>query len=466
MKRMGRKMPAMLLCAVLLIGLLSSAALAEDEAVPLCSVAKGDSVIFAPKSGKLEDQNLIIGGTVGSQMKQVLNSTTNTYLLYKVTASTVYRYTYKNGKKTEVETYKDVFSITNAGNTYICASVRFNNNQISDDYDNVGVEYYQNSTGWIQTSMGKALYATEAGEVGFTFKLSGNHGSVDLTGEQNESSVRFSPEGGTFTEPQTVTLSCPAGWSILYTTDGSNPGLDSFAGQLIGNQYTSPITVDNTMTIKAVTYKAKINEFGYPDPYLGYTVSDIVEQTYTISQPVLSVNAPTFDPSSGTYTMAQQVAISCETEDAVIHYTTDGTEPTPESPVYTGLITISEDTTLRAVAMKEGLADSLVVTEEYVIHAPGFDLPGSGTEADPWQIMSGMYLNVMPEGWYEVKDSDDSQPTDRRQRKRESGSRRGYDPDRFAGHQRVLGQQPDNLWQRHAERRRLRGLCGHRRRDR
>lgn len=253
--------------------------------------------------------------------------------------------------------------------------------------------------------MGKALYATEAGEVGFTFKLSGNHGSVDLTGEQNESSVRFSPEGGTFTEPQTVTLSCPAGWSILYTTDGSNPGLDSFAGQLIGNQYTSPITVDNTTTIKAVTYKAKINEFGYPDPYLGYTVSDIVEQTYTISQPVLSVNAPTFDPSSGTYTMAQQVAISCETEDAVIHYTTDGTEPTPESPVYTGLITISEDTTLRAVAMKEGLADSLVVTEEYVIHAPGFDLPGSGTEADPWQIMSGMYLNVMPEGWYEVKDS-------------------------------------------------------------
>lgn len=56
----------------------------------------------------------------------------------------------------------------------------------------------------------------------------------------------FSPAAGAYTAPQTVTLSCAtASSAIYYTLDGSTP---TAAGTL----YTTPITVDKSMTIKAL----------------------------------------------------------------------------------------------------------------------------------------------------------------------------------------------------------------------
>jgi hypothetical protein len=51
----------------------------------------------------------------------------------------------------------------------------------------------------------------------------------------------------------------------------------------------------------------------------------------------------------------------CPTPDAKIHYTTDGTDPTPASPVYEGKgIAIDAKTQVRAMAEKEGLKPSAV----------------------------------------------------------------------------------------------------------
>ena len=48
-----------------------------------------------------------------------------------------------------------------------------------------------------------------------------------------------------------------------------------------------------------------------------------------------------------------------ETKGAVIRYTTDGTEPTAESTVYTGPVTLTADMTrIRAIAVKNGMKDS------------------------------------------------------------------------------------------------------------
>ena len=79
-----------------------------------------------------------------------------------------------------------------------------------------------------------------------------------------------------------------------------------------------------------------------------------------------TVAAPTFTPAAGTYTEAQSVAIACATSGATIYYTTDGSEPTTASPVYTAPIDVSESMTLKAIAELDGTT-SAVATATYVI---------------------------------------------------------------------------------------------------
>ena len=84
----------------------------------------------------------------------------------------------------------------------------------------------------------------------------------------------------------------------------------------------------------------------------------------------LQVKTPTFNPAQGEYTEAQNVTITCATEGAAIHYTVDGTDPTAESPVYAEAIAVGETTTIKAIAMKEGMTDSEIATATYTINIP------------------------------------------------------------------------------------------------
>ncbi len=65
-----------------------------------------------------------------------------------------------------------------------------------------------------------------------------------------------------------------------------------------------------------------------------------------------AVMAPTFSHSNGTYETEQTVEIFCETEGANIYYTTDETTPSASSTVYKAPISISETTTISAIAIK------------------------------------------------------------------------------------------------------------------
>jgi len=85
----------------------------------------------------------------------------------------------------------------------------------------------------------------------------------------------------------------------------------------------------------------------------------------------LRVSNPVFSPVGGvTYTSAQSVTITCATEGATIHYTVDGSEPTTSSPVYSAAINVAATTTIKALAVKDGMTSSEVITAVYTINIP------------------------------------------------------------------------------------------------
>ena len=87
------------------------------------------------------------------------------------------------------------------------------------------------------------------------------------------------------------------------------------------------------------------------------------------------VKTPKIVPASGTVESGTEVTITCKTEGAEIHYTTDGTDPTASSPVYSSAITISRTTTVKAIAIKAGMDNSKIATANYHVDIPSVANP-------------------------------------------------------------------------------------------
>ncbi len=79
--------------------------------------------------------------------------------------------------------------------------------------------------------------------------------------------------------------------------------------------------------------------------------------------------APTISPAGGTFGNAQVVTLASSTASAAIYYTTDGSTPTTASPEYTSPITLSANTTIRAVASATGYVQSSVSTASFTFNA-------------------------------------------------------------------------------------------------
>ena len=93
-----------------------------------------------------------------------------------------------------------------------------------------------------------------------------------------------------------------------------------------------------------------------------------------------TVATPEFSVDSGAVNGGTEVTITCATEGAKIYYTTDGTEPTAESTEYTEAISITKAVTLKAIAVKDGMNDSVVASASYsIIPTPGDFVLKDGT---------------------------------------------------------------------------------------
>ena len=129
-----------------------------------------------------------------------------------------------------------------------------------------------------------------------------------------------------------------------------------------------------------------------------------VKATFTPAAPIGTASTPTFTPNgvSG-FTGTQSVKISCTTVGATIHYTTDGTEPTASSPVYSAELSLTSTTTVKAIAVKAGMNNSAIATATFTKYSGG---GGGGWYYTYYTIKAtaGTNGSISPSGWTSVRD--------------------------------------------------------------
>ncbi|WP_379140532.1 glycoside hydrolase family 3 N-terminal domain-containing protein [Paenibacillus sp. sgz500992] len=138
---------------------------------------------------------------------------------------------------------------------------------------------------------------------------------------------------------------------IHYTTDGTLPTKDS-------TLYTGPVSVTPAKVLRAIVVKA-----GMDDSYVSFYAA--------------AAASPQASPGAGSYNNLVNVNLTSRTKGATIYYTTDGTVPTTTSLLYQGPLTVTSDTTIKAVSIKDSLNHSAV--GEFTFNITNNPNPNPGT---------------------------------------------------------------------------------------
>ena len=159
------------------------------------------------------------------------------------------------------------------------------------------------------------------------------------------------PSGAVLLEKQMIMLTAEEG-DIYYTLDGSTPDEQS-------DIYTEPIEVGSEMTIEAVAISAE------------GACSEVAEFAYTFAE---QTAVPQFSLKSGEVNAGETLTIRSKTEGAAIYYTTDGQVPDLNNNknlyLYSGAITLTKPVNIKAVAVKDKMAVSEVVSMIYTVKEP------------------------------------------------------------------------------------------------
>ena len=92
---------------------------------------------------------------------------------------------------------------------------------------------------------------------------------------------------------------------------------------------------------------------------------------------------PTATVGSGKVAANTSVELKTGTDDARIFYTTDGSDPSTSSKLYTGPILIAATTTIKAIAVKAGMKNSEIATFIYTVKTSGDNGGGTVTPQPP-----------------------------------------------------------------------------------
>ena len=91
-------------------------------------------------------------------------------------------------------------------------------------------------------------------------------------------------------------------------------------------------------------------------------------EDYRYNFKTLLVDRVVAEPAAGEVPGGTQVSLRCTTNGATIYYTADGTTPTANSPVYTFPLTLIDDITIKAIALKHPMVPSEVFEARYGVY--------------------------------------------------------------------------------------------------
>jgi hypothetical protein len=186
--------------------------------------------------------------------------------------------------------------------------------------------------------------------------------------------IAFGQGDGRFTVP-TSYMSTPAGANAKQVAGNLNPDgradivylswipagsnfTDSLVSLVNSVPRTASASINATVNAGSIaTHELRCNYAG--DANYQASSSNEVAETYGRLQP------PVLAPLTGKYTTAQTVTISGSGTGAVYYYTTDGSTPTTGSTKYTGPLTVSKTTTVKAIAAAPGHVTSDVSEASY-----------------------------------------------------------------------------------------------------
>lgn len=162
----------------------------------------------------------------------------------------------------------------------------------------------------------------------------------------------------------------------------------------------------NSKVVVTVTYTADGGAYD-PDRPDGARFSD----TFTVTvRDLPKLDAPVITPNGGKFSKSVKVSITAQ-NGAKIYYTTDGSDPTANSTEYSAPFTVTGDTTVKAIAVRENCYDSQTATAEFTRNSGssgGNRRPSSSSDkkTDSTPMMDGKamswddiynYLNALPD---------------------------------------------------------------------
>ncbi|MDA7934673.1 lamin tail domain-containing protein [Akkermansiaceae bacterium] len=154
-----------------------------------------------------------------------------------------------------------------------------------------------------------------------------------------------------------------------------------------GGEYLALVDRDGIAILTDFTFPAQKQDFSYGLETNGSIIgffSPATPEAANGSSFAGFVEDTKFDISRGFYETPQSVSITTATPNATIRYTTDGSQPSENNgTTYTGPVTITTTTVLRAMAYKAGLASTNVDTNTYLFVDDVITSPELGETVTP-----------------------------------------------------------------------------------